>query len=145
MFQLLDNGQQLLYPSDAEWTDLLGSGVLLGRRLSPTFLRSAQHLLPVVAQYPELSLTILDLDGRYFFAKAFLQVAAYKQRVFLETLQCVVCKWSGWTAEPLVSDNYFGLSLDLQNQLLQQALTLPLLPCPVCRAKLPRHPIWVAY
>jgi len=145
MLQVLDNGQQLFSPSTAEWAELLCSRVLRGRQLSPTFLRSVQQILPVVAQYTELSLTILDLDGRYFFPKVFLQVSAYKQRVFLETLQCLVCEWSGLTAEPLVSDNYIGLSINLQNQLRQHALTLPLLPCPVCGAKLPRHPIWVAY
>jgi hypothetical protein len=145
MFQVLDNGQQLLNPSEAEWVEILRSGELNGRQTSATFLRSVQQSLPVVAQYAELSLTILDLDGRYFFPKVFLQVADYKQRVFLEKLQCIVCDWSGWTAEPLVEDNYVGLPWDLVKQLLQKALTLPLTPCPICGAKLPRHPIWVAY
>ena len=145
MLQVLDNGQQLLYPSGVEWTALLRRDVLRDRHLSPTFLWAVQRLLPVVAPYPELRLTILDLDGRYFLPQVLLQPAAYTQRVFLETLQCLVCEWSGWTANPLVRDNYLGLPLDLQNQLLQRALTLPLLPCPVCGAKLPRHPIWVAY
>lgn len=145
MLQVLDNGQQLLHPSAAEWADLLRNGVLRGRQLSPTFLRSAQQILPVVVQYNELELTILDLDGRYFFPQVLLCLTAYKQRVFLERLQCQVCEWAGLTAEPLGMDNYLGLPLDLQNQLRQQALTLPLLPCPICGAKLPRHPVWVAY
>lgn len=145
MLQVLDNGQQLLNPSEAEWVEILRSGELNGRQTSATFLRSVQQSLPVVAQYAELSLTILDLDGRYFFPKVFLQVADYKQRVFLEALQCIVCNWSGWIAEPLVADNYIGLPWDLVLQLLQKAMTFPLSPCPICGAKLPRHPIWVAY
>jgi hypothetical protein len=145
MLQVLDNGQRLLHPRAVEWAELLHNSILRGRQLSPTFLRSVQRILPVVAQYTELRLTILDLDGRYFFSQVLLQVPAYKQRVLLETLQCLVCEWSGLTAEPLGSDNYLGLPLDLQNKLRQQALTLPLLPFPGCGAKLPRHPIWVAY
>jgi hypothetical protein len=145
MLQVLDNGQQLLNPSEAEWVEILHSGELNGRQISATFLRSVQQSLPVVAQYAELSLTILDLDGRYFLPKVFLQVADYKQRVFLEKLQCRVCDWSGWTAEPLVEGNYVGLPWDLVKQLLQKALTLPPTPCPIFGAKLPRHPILVAY
>lgn len=143
MLTVCDNGQQLLSPSAIEWVQLLRSGELNGRQLSPTFLWSAQRLLPVVANYAELSLTILDLDHRHFLPRLFLQLAERKQRVFLEILQCLECEWSGWTAEPLVADNYVGLPLALQNQLLQQALTLPLIPCPSCGAKLPRHAVWV--
>ncbi|MVN78772.1 hypothetical protein GO988_20760 [Hymenobacter sp. HMF4947] len=146
MIQVLVNGQQLLIPSDAEWAEILRGGELNGRQTSATFLWSVQRCLPVVAQYAELSLTILDLDGCHFFTKVFLGVADYKQRVFLEELQCIVCNWSGWTADPLVEDNYIGLPWDLVLPLIQKAMTFPLSPCPTCGAKLPRrHPIWVAY
>lgn len=104
-----------------------------------------QQYLPVVAKYAELSLAILDLDSRHFFPQIFLQIADYSQRVFLEKLQCIACDWSGFTAEPLSADNYIGLPLDLQNQLRRKAMTFSLSPCPICGAKLPRHPIWVAY
>jgi hypothetical protein len=56
MLQVLDNGQQLLNPSEAEWAEILGNGELNGRQTAATFLWSVQQSLPIVAQYAELSL-----------------------------------------------------------------------------------------
>jgi hypothetical protein len=140
----LDN-QLFLAPTQVEWAALLADGQLRGKPLSSTFIRTAELCLTVAATHSELSVLILILDNRFLFPKVFLEINTYQQRIFLERLTCAVCGWSGMAGEPLVQDNYVGLSNDAYQTLLKIALQFPILPCPVCSTKLPRHPIWLEY
>lgn len=63
------------------------------------------------------------------------------QRVHLERLMCNECGWQGQTANPLISDLYLGVPNSWKA--LKETEKYPLLPCPRCKSKLPRYPIWV--
>ncbi|MFC9776589.1 hypothetical protein [Paenibacillus chitinolyticus] len=61
-------------------------------------------------------------------------------RFHLEYLNCTKCDWSGAAANPAVMDLYLGIKN--RWDAFNAEYDLPWVPCPKCKAALPRPAIW---
>ena len=97
--------------------------------------------------YSELYLGLAQISPlKKWMPYIFVKIDSYFQRGHLETLTCNFCNWKGNTINPLVIDPYIGDGINQDcSTLMKLAEKFPILSCPNCGAKLPRHPIWVEY
>jgi ankyrin repeat protein len=139
------NGGPVYLVEPGEWDDIVRTGQFLGEKAE-----AAMHLQKAVESwselardYPEIS-TGLHRSGHERFGLmpiVLLEIGGGLQRIHIEQLTCEVCRWSGVTANPMMPDLY--LCIPDQFRHMRDAEKYPVLPCPACGAKLPRHPIWI--
>lgn len=133
------NGGSLLIPDAEGWKQL---------RIDPSindFPLPTQTWIwqkyAFVQRYPELSLGFIEPTYPSPWSPCvILNTEVGLQRVHLERLTCTVCGWSGVTANP--TDSTLYLFVAETDRALQEAFTHPIVPCPRCGSRLPRHPIW---
>lgn len=138
------NGGEIYVPDLAMWEDLFRAGTFRGRKLFAPDMRNLIRMhLDLARSYPELSLAFqaLPKHQEFWLVCMLLDTHAGLQRVHIERLTCAVCGWFGPTANPMVPDLYYGIAD--RSEVMRTVEIHPVLPCPQCRSKLPRHPIWV--
>jgi uncharacterized protein (DUF2225 family) len=145
MKEVIKDGYPLLLLSDQEWIDVFASKTLEGKALSAFFLKKAELDYSVSSKYEEINLYIAKILDKFFVTRPLLLIDNYEQRVFLETITCGTCLWTGMAAEPLSIENYVEISKEIKKLLLDKAMSFRVIPCPVCGTKLPRHCIWVEH
>jgi hypothetical protein len=139
---VLVDGQELIIPDEAGWTQLRHKPDVSGIKLGVQEM--LWRLREFVQQYPEFTLALYDPGVKN--RKSFLPIVLLRmkedkwQRVQIERLTCPVCRWKGETANPTIIDLYFGA----QNEdlILKKSFSLPRVSCPRCGSRLPNHPIW---
>ncbi len=144
--QVVD-GQELLFPSHEQLEQIVKDGTLDGKPWRSAFLNEIKHVKPCVLKYPELSIATGTAGIWDDIIYTLVQIGEGIQRVHLERLTCEVCGWQGMTANPQIIDVYFGVPKEIDTfELMRYARKqYPVIPCPTCQSKLPRHPIWVEY
>ncbi|MBD2731175.1 hypothetical protein H6G96_33880 [Nostoc sp. FACHB-892] len=137
------DGQEILFPSQMDWETLKLNPIIDDRPLA--ILDSIWSALEFAQKYPEIHLGLGKISsGKKWMPYIFLDIESNFQRVHLETLTCSFCNWRGKTANPMVIDPYFGDGINQDHfTLMRAAERYPVLPCPSCGNRLPRHPIWV--
>ncbi|MEH2048815.1 hypothetical protein [Nostoc sp.] len=140
------DGQEILFPSPEDWETL---------RLNPLIDEMPLAVLDLLwsgleftQKYPELHLGFgkLSMREKKWMPYIFVEIEADFQRVHLETLTCNSCNWGGNTANPMLIDPYCGDGINQDHfTLMRTAERYPVLPCPSCGNRLPRHPIWLEY
>jgi hypothetical protein len=141
------NDQTVYIPTEEGWAELLQEPVLEGVEAWSFYVedmlkyqldltRKHSGVLRLCFYIPN---TKQELRGWLFCL--LLRVFDGWQRVHMERLTCENCGWFGLTANPLVSDLYFGVLDSVAS--LRQTYKYPVLPCPQCESKLPRYPIWI--
>lgn len=139
------NGQKVLFPSQSEWMTLKISPLI--DNIPIGVQDSVWSALEVVDKYLELYLGLAQISVfNSWMPYIFVKIDSYFQRGHLETLTCNLCNWKGNTINPMVIDPYLGDGINQDHfTLMKLAEKFPILSCPNCGAKLPRHPIWVEY
>ncbi len=139
------NGQKLLFPNQSEWIILKKNPFI--DNIPIAVQDSMWSALEVVNQYPELFLGLACISVfKSWIPYVFIKINSYFQRGHIETLTCNVCSWRGKTINPMVIDPYLGNEINQYHfTLMKLAEKFPILPCPNCDSKLPRHPIWIEY
>ena len=122
-----------------------GSSLQGGFRGKPAFLESLKDLteyhVNLADRYPEFVCSLVDRKVFHDYLYIMLLKTPYGlQRVHIEHLACDFCHWYGATANPMIPDLYFGVADKWE--VMRRAERHPVLPCPRCGSKLPRHPIW---
>jgi hypothetical protein len=138
------NGQEMYVPDAATWEILFHTGSFQGRALfAPDMRDLIRSHLDLAHRYPEFSLAFSGVSAlKHFWIVCMLLKTPFgAQRVHIEYLTCPVCNWYGPTANPMVPDLYLGTT-DRWGA-MKNAERHPVLPCPKCNSKLPRHPVWV--
>jgi hypothetical protein len=137
------DGQQILFPSQMDWETLKLNPIIDDRPLA--ILDSVWSALEFAHKHLEIQLGLGKISiGNKWMPYIFLDIESNFQRVHLETLTCSFCNWRGKTANPMVIDPYFGDGINQDHfTLMRDAERYPVLPCPSCGNRLPRHPIWV--
>ncbi|NJN12709.1 MAG: hypothetical protein HC815_34060 [Richelia sp. RM1_1_1] len=138
------DGQMILFPNEEAWKILQSEPVIDGITLRVLYL--LWSILEFVQQYHELHLGLGHSSQKCkdWRPYVFLEIDSNLQRVHLERLQCSYCGWKGMTAYPLDVDIYLGDGVTEKTfDLLRNAEKYPVLPCPKCGERLPRHPIWL--
>jgi hypothetical protein len=138
------DGQTVLIPTAEGWRRLQEQQDIEGLNLgSPDTVQWIWGRLEFVQQYPEFTLSLYRPGPgvQAWLGLVLLETETGWQRVHIERLTCVVCGWAGKTANPLLNDLYVGVPD--KSAALEAANRHPVLPCPRCKSKLPRHPIWV--
>lgn len=140
------DGQQLFFPTIDQILEIQKSSEIDGKNLTQGFLTTIERVLPYIIKYSELEFAIGNSGHWQHFPYIILKIQHNQQRVFMEELTCIKCNWHGMTCNPNEIDNYLGVPKNISPyQLMRYANRYPILPCPVCSSKLPRHPIWVEY
>lgn len=138
------NEQTLLIPTSEGWKRLHEHPEIEGLGLgSSDTARWLWGRLEFTQQYPEFSLSLYRPGPgiEAWLGLVLLWINGGWQRVHIERLTCERCAWTGKTANPLLNDLYVGVPN--KDRALEVAHEHPVLPCPICQSKLPRHPIWV--
>ncbi|MEH2058165.1 MAG: hypothetical protein V7K97_18785 [Nostoc sp.] len=137
------DGQQILFPSQMDWESLQLNPLIDDSPLA--ILDSIWSALEFAQKYPEIHLGLGKISsGKKWMPYIFLDIESNFQRVHLETLTCSFCNWRGKTANPMIIGLYFGDGINQDDfTLMKAAERYPVLPCPSCGNRLPRHPIWV--
>lgn len=142
------DGQHIIIPSFEDWQLLKSDPFIDGDEVS--FINSSYlwRTLECANRYSELKIGLgyLSKTWRVWMHYAFRCMGSKMQRVHLEFLQCYFCDWKGWSANPLVSDAYFGEGVHgTYFQLVKAIDRYSIYPCPKCGQRLPRYSIWVEY
>ncbi|WP_414573234.1 hypothetical protein [Nostoc sp. CCY 9925] len=140
------DGQEILFPSKLDWEILQLNPLIDDMPLAILDLLWAA--LEFTQKYSEIYLGLgkISMKEKKWMPYIFLEIESNFQRVHLETLSCSFCSWRGKTANPMVIDPYFGDGINQDHfTLMEAAERYPVLPCPSCGHRLPRHPIWVEY
>ncbi|MFE4568830.1 hypothetical protein [Paenibacillus chitinolyticus] len=135
------NNQILYVPEMNKWKELIElNPVIDGERLiksedtkklllkNSNFFFALAFYRPVPTMHKWwLYINLIDMNGRW-------------QRFHLEFLTCTKCEWNGASANPAVLDLYAGI--ENKWEAFNAGYDLPWVPCPKCKAELPRPAIW---
>lgn len=88
-----------------------------------------------------LAFYTLGIKGKWNFCLLF-EMNSKLQRVQIESVKCKECNWEGIIANPTIPELYYGCP-DRWGA-LDEAYQIPIVHCPQCDSKLPRHAIWVS-
>jgi len=138
------NDGVVFIPAPTEWAAILENRVYLDRK-TPSgdfFEEWVKHQLSLSAKYPEIQVGLYQhgLEKFGLFPIVILKIDGELQRVHLERLNCESCDWSGYTANPMLSELYDYASWLAQ---ARRSEKFTIRSCPRCNSRLPRHPIWV--
>lgn len=137
------DGQAVYVPDAGSWESLLRRRECAGSSFA---VEGLEHwwrwTLDFVRRHREFAIALYraGLPAFKLSPLVLLRTRTGWQRVHIEHLQCEVCDWCGATANPTIPDLYVGTP-DRWGA-LKEAERHPVLPCPKCGSKLPRHPIW---
>lgn len=141
--QVVD-GREFFVPDIADWPYFLAGGQFQGKSVYSEGLADllAQHA-ELARRHEELFLSFraFTAESEHFTVCMLLRTARGLQPVHIECLECEECGWSGNTANPMVADLYIGFADPFAA--MRSAEAYPVLSCPKCGSKLPRHPIWI--
>ena len=135
--------EQLYIPDREGWRHLLQGESYAGKTAFPENIRQAvEYYLELTDKYHLFILSFHDIAvfSKYHSVCMLLRTDTGLQRVHIEHLKCDVCGCYGATANPMILDLYFGVADKWE--VMRRAERHPVLPCPRCKSKLPRHPIW---
>ncbi|MEH2218451.1 MAG: hypothetical protein V7K72_15295 [Nostoc sp.] len=143
--QIYIDGQKILFPSQEKWETLRFNPFIDDMPLA--VLDLLWPALELTQKYPEIHLGLGKISNfKRWMPYIFLEIESNFQRVQLETLSCGFCNWRRKTANPMDTGLYCGDGINQDRfTLMKAAERYPILPCPCCGDRLPRHPIWVEY
>ncbi|MFC9776587.1 hypothetical protein [Paenibacillus chitinolyticus] len=139
------NNQILYVPEMNIWKELIelnpeidGERLIKSEDMKKLLLKNTNFFLnysifalafyrPVSTNQRWLYINLIDMNARW-------------QRFHLEYLTCPKCDWKGATANPVIADLYFGIENYWKE--FNAGYDLPRVPCPKCKAELPRPAIW---
>lgn len=140
---IVNNGIVYL-PTQEEWQEIFTKNEFFDKKVrSRTGLdKWIEYRLELSKKYPELQLGLFQYGLEKFGLSpiVILKIDNDLQRVHIEELTCEYCDWHGETANPMLSDLYKIGTWLVETR---KAERFPVLPCPKCNNKLPRHPIWI--
>lgn len=101
------------------------------------------NMMDFVRKYSSFSLAFYPLgnQNKYMFC-LLIDKNGKLQRVQIENVQCKVCDWNGFIANPTIPELYYGCPD--RWEALEEANKTPIVHCPNCNSTLPRHSIWAS-
>ncbi|QUL56559.1 hypothetical protein KDC22_08730 [Paenibacillus tritici] len=133
---------QLVYVLATEAFELLvNNPVIEGQPISA--FDTVCNMMDFVRKYVSFSLAFYSIGNqkKWMFCLLFDNKEKL-QRVQIENVQCKVCNWTGFIANPTILELYYGCP-DRWG-VLEEASKTPIVNCPNCNSTLPRHSIWAS-